>query len=90
MRRGGPRAHPASAQQIVKLRDEGLTWNEVAEQVDMTRSGAWNRYRRAQAPKSPRLGRWQQVLADALDQNLAIGSVQLSLIILAGRPPGLS
>jgi hypothetical protein len=30
-------------------------------------------YRRARPPKPPRLGRWQQVLADALDQNLAIG-----------------
>jgi hypothetical protein len=40
----------------------------------MTRSGAWSRYRRAKPPESPCLGRWQQVLADALDQNLAIGS----------------
>jgi hypothetical protein len=73
MRRGGPSAHPASTQLIVELRDQGLTWNEVAEQVGMTVSGAWSRYRRARAPESPRLGRWQQVLADALDENLAIG-----------------
>jgi hypothetical protein len=39
----------------------------------MTVSGAWSRYRRARPPKPPRLGRWQQVLADALDQNLAVG-----------------
>lgn len=65
--------HPASTKQILKLRDEGLTWPEIAEQVDMTVSAAWSRYRRARPPKSPRLGRWQQVLADALDQNLAIG-----------------
>jgi hypothetical protein len=39
----------------------------------MTVSGAWSRYRRARPPQPPRLGRWQQVLADALDQNLAIG-----------------
>ena len=71
MRRGGPPAHPASTQQILELRDQGLTWPEIAEQVDMTVSGAWSRYRRARPPKSPRLGRWQQVLADALDQNLA-------------------
>jgi hypothetical protein len=69
----GPPAHPASTQQILELRDQGLTWNEVAQQVDMTASGAWSRYRKARPPKSPRLGRWQQVLADALDQNLAIG-----------------
>ena len=73
MRRGGPPARPASTEQILELRDQGLTWNEVAKQIDMTVSGAWSRYRRARPPKSPRLGRWQQVLADGLDQNLAIG-----------------
>jgi hypothetical protein len=73
LRRGGPPAHPATTQQILEVRDKGLTWNEIAEQVDMTVSGAWSRYRRAQPPKSPRLGRGQRVLADALDQNLAIG-----------------
>ena len=36
MRRGGPPAHPASTQQILELRDQGLTWTEVAEQVGMT------------------------------------------------------
>jgi AraC-like DNA-binding protein len=51
MRRGVP-LHPASTQQIVELRDQGLTWSQVAEQVDMTISGAWSRYRRAQ-PRSP-------------------------------------
>jgi DNA-binding NarL/FixJ family response regulator len=57
MRRGGASAHPASTQQILELRDQGLTWNQVAEQVDMTVSGAWSRYWRARAPKPPRLGR---------------------------------
>ena len=28
--------HPASAQQIRELREQGPTWNEVAKQVDMT------------------------------------------------------
>jgi hypothetical protein len=74
MRRGGPPAHSASTQQILELRGQGRTWAEVAGRVDMTRSGAWSRYRRAKPPESPCLGRWQQVLADALDQNLAIGS----------------
>jgi transcriptional regulator with XRE-family HTH domain len=73
MRRSGPPSHPTSTQQILALRDQGLTWNEVAEQVDMTVSGARSRYRKARPPKSARLGRWQQVLSDALDQNLAIG-----------------
>ena len=30
MRRGDPPAHPASTQQILELRDEGLTWNGAA------------------------------------------------------------
>ena len=30
MRRGAP-AQPASTQQIVELRDQGLTWRDVAE-----------------------------------------------------------
>jgi len=85
-RRGGPSAHPASTQQILELRDQGLTWNAVAKQVDMTVSGAWSRYRRARPPKSPRLGRWQQVLADALDHNLAIG-VRAAVADHLGRAP---
>jgi hypothetical protein len=86
MRRGGPPDHPASTQQILELRDQGPTWNEVARQVDMTVSGVWSRYLRAQQPKSPRLGRWQQVLADALDQNLAIG-VRAAVADHLGRAP---
>ena len=86
MRRGGASAHPASTQQILELRDQGLTWPEIAQQVDMTVSGAWSRYRRARPPKSPRLGRWQQVLADALDENLAIG-VRAAVADHLGRAP---
>ena len=86
MRRSGHPAHAASNQQVVELRDQGLTWNEVAKQVDMTVSGAWSRYRRARPPKPPRLGRWQQVLADALDQNLAIG-VRAAVADHLGRAP---
>jgi hypothetical protein len=56
MRRGGPPAHPASTQQILEPRDQGLAWTEVAQQVDMTVSGAW--YRKARPPKSPPLGQW--------------------------------
>ena len=85
MRRGAP-AHPASTQQILELRGQGLTWPEIAEQVDMTVSGAWSRYRRARPPKSPRLGRWQQVLADAPDQNPAIG-VRAAVTDHLGRAP---
>jgi hypothetical protein len=86
LRRSGPSAHPASTEQILELRDRGLTWNGVAEQVDMTVSGAWSRYRRARPPRSPRLGRWQQVLADALDQDLAVG-VRAAVADHLGRAP---
>jgi predicted DNA-binding transcriptional regulator AlpA len=86
LRCGGPEAHPASTQQILELRDQGLTWPEIAEQVDMSVSGVWSRYRRARLPKSPRLGRWQQVLVDALDQNLAIG-VRAAVADHLGRTP---
>jgi predicted DNA-binding transcriptional regulator AlpA len=81
-----PPAHSASTDQIVELRDQGLTWTEVAKQVDMTVSGVWSRYRKAQPPKSQRLGRWQQVVADALDQNLAIG-VRAAVADHLGRAP---
>jgi hypothetical protein len=90
MRRSGPSAHPASTDEIMELRDQGQTWNEVAKQVDMTVSGAWSRYRKARPPKPSRLGRWQQVLADALDENLRLVSGRRSPIISVERPPGLS
>jgi hypothetical protein len=74
----------------MELRNRGLAWSQVAEQVDMTVSGAWSRYRRARPPKPQRRGRWQQVLADALDQNLAVGFGQPLLIILVEPPPVLN
>lgn len=86
MRSVGTPAHPGSTQQILELRDQGLTWSEVARQVDMTVSGTWSRYRRTRPPKSTRLGRWQQVLIDALDQNLAIG-VRAAVADHLGRVP---
>jgi hypothetical protein len=49
-------------------------------------SGAWSRYRRAQQPDTPPLGRWQQMLAAALDQNLAIG-VPAAVADHLGRVP---
>jgi hypothetical protein len=86
MRSVGTPAHPVSTQQILELRDQGLTWSEVARQVDMTVSGTWSRYRRTRPPKSTRLSRWQQVLIDALDQNLAIG-VRAAVADHLGRVP---
>jgi hypothetical protein len=56
MRRGAP-PQAASTQQILELRDLGLTWTEMAEQVGMTASGAWSRYKRAgPTVKIPTLG----------------------------------
>lgn len=52
----------------------------------MTRSGAWSRYRKTKPPKAPRLGRWQRVLADALDRNFAIG-VRAAVADHLGRAP---
>jgi hypothetical protein len=86
MRRGGAPAHPASIDQVLELRDQDPSWSEVADQVGMTRSGAWSRYRRARPPKSPRLGRWQQVLTDALDEHLAVG-VRATVADHLGRAP---
>jgi predicted DNA-binding transcriptional regulator AlpA len=90
MRRGGPSAHPASTQQILDLRDQGLTWPEIAEQVGMTVSGAWSRYRRARPPRSPRLGRCQQVSPTPWIRTLRLASERPSLIISVGPLPGLS
>jgi hypothetical protein len=86
MRSGGPPGHPASTERILELRDQGLAWSELAKEVDMTVSGAWSRYWKARPPKSPRLGRWQQVLAAALDQDLAIG-VRAAVADHLGRAP---
>jgi Homeodomain-like domain-containing protein len=86
MRSSGPPAHPTSTEQILQLRDRGLAWTEVAQQVDMTVSGVWSRYRKARPPKPPRSGRWQQVLTDALDQHLAIG-VRAAVVDHLGRAP---
>jgi hypothetical protein len=86
MRPVGAPTHLTSTQEIQDLRDQGLTWTEVAKRVDMTVSGAWSRYRNARPPKLQRLGRWQQVFAEALDQNLAIG-VRATVIDHLGRAP---
>jgi hypothetical protein len=89
-RRSGSSAHPASTEQILELRDQGLTWPEIAEQVDMTVSGAWSRYQRSRPPKSPRLGRWQRFSPTPWIRTLRLVSVRPSLIISAEPPTGLS
>lgn len=56
--------------------------------LGMTVSGVWSGYRRARPQRSPHLGRWHQVLADAIDQNLAIG-VRAAVADHPGRAPTL-
>ena len=90
MRRGGASAHPASTQQILELRDQGLTWNEIAEQVGMTVSGAWSRHRRALPPKFHAWVVGSRFSPRHSTRTLHLASVRPSLIILVERPPGLS
>jgi hypothetical protein len=90
MRSVGAVTHAASTQEILDLRDRGLTLTEVAKRVDMTVSGAWSRDRNARPPKQPRQGRWQQVFAEALDQTLRLVFEQPLLIISAEPTPELS
>ena len=56
--------------------------------LGMTVSGVWSGYRRARPQRPPHLGRWHQVLADAIDQNLAIG-VRAAVADHLGRAPTL-
>jgi hypothetical protein len=58
----------------------------MAEHLDMTVFGVWSRYRRARPPKPPRLGRWQQILANALDENVAVG-LRATVTDNRGRAP---
>jgi hypothetical protein len=90
MRRASPPAYSASTQQILELRDQGLAWNEVAKQVDMTVSGAWSRYRRTRPPKQSR-----PVVASRFSPTPSMNTLLLayeppSLIISVEPPPELS
>ena len=79
MRRSGPSAHSAATQQISKLRHQGLTSTEVAEQVGMTRSGVWSRYWKARPPQQPRLGNRSRCSRTRLRRILRLVSEQPSL-----------
>jgi hypothetical protein len=59
LRRGGSPARPASTQQIVELRDQGLTWTDVAEHVKYDCFRCLEPHRKALPPQPPRLGRLQ-------------------------------
>jgi hypothetical protein len=86
MRPVGAPIHPASTHEILDLRDQGLTWTEVAKRVDMTVSGAWSRYRNARPPKPGRLGRWRQVFAEALDHSFA-STGRARMLYVSGADP---
>src|SRR5215211_2737486 len=58
----------------------------MAEQLDMTVSGVWSRYRRARPPTHHAWAVWQQVLANALDENVAVG-VRATVTDNLGRAP---
>jgi hypothetical protein len=85
MSRGGPSSHPASAQQ---------SWSSVtrSDLEQGSQAGRFDYFRclepqpEGPAAKVPRLGRWRQVLADALEQNLAIG-VRAVVADHLGRAP---
>jgi hypothetical protein len=89
-RRGGPSARRASTQHILELRDRGLSWNEVAEQVDMTVSGAWSRYRIARPRKPPRWVVGSRFSPTPSTRTLPLGCEQPSLIISVEHPRGPS
>ena len=88
MRSAGPAAHPASTQQIVILRDQGMTWDEIAEQVGMTAPGVWRRYGRARPPKPQRVGDGSRCSPTPSINTLRLAYEQRSLIILVEPPRG--
>jgi hypothetical protein len=73
MRRGGPPAHPTSKEQILELRDQGLTWTEVGRTGGNDCFGCIEPLPKGLPPMPPRLGRWQEILAEGAGPNLAIG-----------------
>jgi hypothetical protein len=89
MRRGA-HGHDASTDQILQLRGQGISWTEVAEQVGMTRSGAWSRYRRARPPNPNAWAVGSRYLPTPLTRTLRLASVRQWLIILVVPPLGLS
>jgi hypothetical protein len=86
MRRGGASAHPASTQQILELRDQGLTWPEIAEQVDMTVSEPLPPSQAAQVPNAWADG--SRCSPTPLTRTSRSASGQPSLIISASPHPG--
>jgi hypothetical protein len=75
-----------SPQQIVELRDKGMTWNEDG------RTAVYDSFRRleplseGQATKATTLGPLAAVLANAIDENVAVG-VRATVTDNLGREP---
>jgi hypothetical protein len=86
----GPAAHPTSTEQILELRDQGLTWNEVAKQVDMTVSGAWSPIGgpSRRSPNGWAVG--SRCSPAPLTSTLRLVFGRRWLVISVERPPGLS
>jgi hypothetical protein len=79
---GGPPAHHASTREMLELRDQGLTWTEVATQVDMTVSGVGRRCRRARPPKPQRVGDGSRCSPTPSIKTLRLAYEQRLLIVL--------
>ena len=90
MRPVGAPTHPASTQEILYLRDKGLTWTEVAKRVDMTVSGAWSRYRNARPPSRRAWTDGSRFSKRRLTKTSRSVFEPPSLIISAAPPPELS
>jgi hypothetical protein len=90
IRSSGPPAHAASTDQIMALHDPGLTWNEVARQVDMTFQvpGAATGGPSRQGRHGWAVG--SRFFLMRLRRTSRLASVQPSLIISVEPPRGLS
>jgi hypothetical protein len=75
---------------ILDLRDRGLTWPEIAEQVGMTVSGAWSRHQRARRQSLHSWAVGSRSSPTPLTKTWQLACGRRSLIISAECPPGLS
>lgn len=70
-RSGTPPPHPAATADIVRLRDSGLTWSQVARLVGMTDQGVRSRYTTATRGRVRRAPGAQARLRQAQDRRWA-------------------
>jgi hypothetical protein len=81
-----PLPHNRSLSSVTK----GLTWAEVAKQVDMTVSGAWSRYRRPGSRSPHAWAGGSRCSPTPLTRTLHLASVQPSLTISVEHSPQLT